>query len=315
MNSKNKYDPEDIESLLLNKDFRELYKEEKEFVLRHIESEEEYNAMRKAILNITIAKKEDIPLTPDPSIKNDLIAAFEESSHYKHIRSFSLNQLFASFNYHKRPAFQIAFASIILLFVTYFIFIKPDRNQENLMVEERKEQEIEKISSGNNNEKNQVEERSDRIINKAIESDKVSSDNKIGDLRESDLLAYKTPVENEIMEVTEDSYMPRSEKNLMPTMDNNKKEINADEVFSDKETTISYGKDVAGETISSDHMDKTKMAYTSEIQEETISLTAVSAKKSNINSRNQKGIKAKRKIKSRTLNEDAALIYILYTAL
>ena len=52
MKRKFKYDPEDLESLLLNKRFNELYPEEKEFVLRHMDSAEEDASMRKTLLSI-----------------------------------------------------------------------------------------------------------------------------------------------------------------------------------------------------------------------------------------------------------------------
>ena len=42
MSSELKYQPEDIEFILLNKDFNELNKEERRFVDEFIKSEEEY---------------------------------------------------------------------------------------------------------------------------------------------------------------------------------------------------------------------------------------------------------------------------------
>jgi hypothetical protein len=36
MNIKGKYEPEDLESLLMEKDFASLYPEEREYVLRHM---------------------------------------------------------------------------------------------------------------------------------------------------------------------------------------------------------------------------------------------------------------------------------------
>ena len=44
MSDKQVYDPEDIESLLIHKEFEELYPAEKEFVLKHIEQKTRVHA-------------------------------------------------------------------------------------------------------------------------------------------------------------------------------------------------------------------------------------------------------------------------------
>jgi hypothetical protein len=50
MNKDFKYDPEDIESLMMHKHFTELLPDEREFVLKHIDSESEYEHLRETLM-------------------------------------------------------------------------------------------------------------------------------------------------------------------------------------------------------------------------------------------------------------------------
>ena len=72
------YDPEDIESLMMHKSFTDLYPEEKEFVLRHMDSEKEYESMRKT-LNAIVSDNSSEPLLKAPSrLKKNLMAEFDQ---------------------------------------------------------------------------------------------------------------------------------------------------------------------------------------------------------------------------------------------
>lgn len=94
MKQQEKYDPEDIESLLLNKQFYELYPEERAFVLKHLEDESEYNRLRRLLLEIhEIAASDDL-LTPDSSIKRHLMNEIKKEKKGKF--TIWLNSLFAS---------------------------------------------------------------------------------------------------------------------------------------------------------------------------------------------------------------------------
>ncbi|NNE56464.1 MAG: hypothetical protein HKN32_10615, partial [Flavobacteriales bacterium] len=75
MDEKRKYDPEDIESLLLHKEYVELYPEEKKFVLEHMDSIEEYDSMRKTLLSI---QQTEGPgrIEPREGMKEALLAEF-----------------------------------------------------------------------------------------------------------------------------------------------------------------------------------------------------------------------------------------------
>lgn len=70
------YDPQDIESLMLLKSFEELYPEEREFVLQHVESMEEYEEMRKLLGALHAGEGADPLLQPDPSIRRNLMRDF-----------------------------------------------------------------------------------------------------------------------------------------------------------------------------------------------------------------------------------------------
>ncbi|MAR68585.1 MAG: hypothetical protein CL833_15155 [Crocinitomicaceae bacterium] len=78
MSSELKYQPEDIEFILLNKDFNELNKEERRFVDEFIKSEEEYLLMRKTLLNISKSVHPEVEIVPPYSIKDRLMAEFDE---------------------------------------------------------------------------------------------------------------------------------------------------------------------------------------------------------------------------------------------
>jgi hypothetical protein len=111
MNDQLKYDPEDIESLLMHKQFHELYEEERQFVLQHLGGEEEYESLRKTLFELHNVSAREQWLEPDPSIKKALMAEFatEEKGGLK----IWLNSLFngISLDWMRRPAFGVAFAT------------------------------------------------------------------------------------------------------------------------------------------------------------------------------------------------------------
>ena len=94
MNKHQLYDPEDLESLLEHKNFNELYPEERQFVLRHIDSESEYDSLRQTLLSLRGLLKNDVDITPDQSIRRNVLDVFEA----RHKRpGFSLNAWFMLF--------------------------------------------------------------------------------------------------------------------------------------------------------------------------------------------------------------------------
>jgi hypothetical protein len=117
MKFESKYDPEDIESLLLHKQFNELYPEEKEFVLRHLENEQEYESMRSVLMELKNISSSDEWLEPDASIKKNLMREF--SSEKKSRFVIWLNSLFAFPDrpWYSQRGVQISFGIFILGFM------------------------------------------------------------------------------------------------------------------------------------------------------------------------------------------------------
>jgi hypothetical protein len=135
-----KYDPEDIESLLLNKQFAELYPEEKEFVLRHLSDEEQYNSMRKMLIEIREISQSDDLLTPDASIKKNLMAQFE--SERKGRFTIWLNSLFAAPDvpWFRQSGVQMAFGIGVVLIGVWGIMQWNNSNTPAALAEVRKEE-------------------------------------------------------------------------------------------------------------------------------------------------------------------------------
>lgn len=136
MSMKTKYDPEDIEALLLNKSFVDLYPEEKLFVLRHINSQEEYAEMRHTLLNIHNAKNIDDSITPSHKIKEDLMAMMAE----KKPVGFSLNSVLLflfpeDVSFYKKPAFQFGIGIILILLTLPLFITKEPSNGQTLLAE------------------------------------------------------------------------------------------------------------------------------------------------------------------------------------
>lgn len=116
-----KYDPEDIESLLLNKAFEDLYPEEKEFVLRHVETAEEYESLRKTIFELHKNTDGEDWLEPDSKLKKELLAEFasEEKSGFR----IWLNSLFyqREKTWYRQPAWLALGGVCILIGLLFFV--------------------------------------------------------------------------------------------------------------------------------------------------------------------------------------------------
>lgn len=76
MEKEQKYDPEDLESLMIHKSFEELYPEEKEFVLRHLDGPAEYESMRLTLIAVQEKLHKGKGIQPRPEIKSELLAKF-----------------------------------------------------------------------------------------------------------------------------------------------------------------------------------------------------------------------------------------------
>jgi hypothetical protein len=121
MEKKFKYDPEDIESLLMHKQFNELFEEEREFILQHIEGEEEYESLRKTLFELHDTSMTAEWLEPEPSIKEALMKEFAQEK--KGSFRIWLNSLFVipEIVWYRRPAIQVTFAGVCALIAVVFI--------------------------------------------------------------------------------------------------------------------------------------------------------------------------------------------------
>lgn len=139
MNPLFKYDPEDMESLLLHKQFHELYPEEKEFVLRHMSGPEEYDSLRRTLLELHDASNHDEWLEPDDQLKRTLMAEFQREHRSRFI--VWLNALFATpeLPWYRRPAVQLALGSILIAGIV--ISLWPDTSSPTF-AELRKEESV-----------------------------------------------------------------------------------------------------------------------------------------------------------------------------
>ncbi|MDZ4822152.1 MAG: hypothetical protein SH856_01710 [Flavobacteriales bacterium] len=130
-----KYDPEDIESLMMNKGFDELYPEEKNFVLQHLEDEDEYESIRKTLFEVQLDSRNNKWLEPDASIRKNLMAQFST----EHKRGFFiwLNSLFAmpERSWGMRPAYVLVIASVVI--VAGVLFFMNQSGNQSLIAENK----------------------------------------------------------------------------------------------------------------------------------------------------------------------------------
>jgi len=119
MEKDQKYDPEDLESLLMHKRFEELYPEEKDFVLRHLEGPEEYSSMRQTLLFVQKNIHDEGGIQPRPEIKSALMAKFEKEKPVAAWRIW-LNGLFAFRMPQLRWAMPVGIAAAVLFGWMYF---------------------------------------------------------------------------------------------------------------------------------------------------------------------------------------------------
>ncbi len=119
------YGPEDLEYLLANKHFNELYPEEKEYVLQHIENESEYSELR----NILLIMEEPEPLDTEPSpTMKDRLMSLHRTHHGKPSLKIWLNSLFNGLSLAdlvRRPAFQLS--TVACLFVIGWLVMPSEK--------------------------------------------------------------------------------------------------------------------------------------------------------------------------------------------
>ncbi|MCH2198008.1 MAG: hypothetical protein MK081_04450 [Flavobacteriales bacterium] len=134
MNDSYTYDPEDIESLMKHKSFSELYVDERAFVLKHIEDEDEYESMRHLLLSMSKVSSDD-GLRSRPATKEAVMAAFREQR--KRTAWYTLNGLMSLLVIPERkwflqPGLQLAALVGVILSVA---ILTPSSKESKLVAE------------------------------------------------------------------------------------------------------------------------------------------------------------------------------------
>lgn len=78
MDRRERYDPEDIETLMQERSFDELLEEERAYVLRHVSGRAEYEAMRALLMQMRHVSQDHGTMEADPAIRGRIMQAFRE---------------------------------------------------------------------------------------------------------------------------------------------------------------------------------------------------------------------------------------------
>jgi hypothetical protein len=118
------YHIEDLETLLLQKEYAALLPEEKTFVHQHIKDEQAYSQMRALLYKMIEESQDDTEWTdPDPRVKQNLDALFSPADNETPIIPFYQNKIFWSLT---------GIAALFL--IGFFIFLP--KGQENMELAE-----------------------------------------------------------------------------------------------------------------------------------------------------------------------------------
>lgn len=189
MNNKFKYDPENLEYLLLNKQYNELRETEKIYVLKHLSSPEEYAQMRQALLStVQHNPAADDLLKPNKHIKEQLLQQFKEQRQVE--RMAWLNVLFAPLR-ELQPAIKITLGGLavaIILVVGLIFFtdgeqpqqqLADNQNTETSSKPERPEERQANAETATKEQPKKEQEEADIHMNKEVEkSSQMAEENK-----------------------------------------------------------------------------------------------------------------------------------------
>lgn len=139
MNQDSKYQPEDIEFILLNCDYEDLDTEQMAFVSEMIESKEEYMLMRRTLINIAEVAPNKVDIVPPFSIKNKLMSEFERGGSRR--LTWWPNFVGTLFPREKRftakPGIQMAFTiSVLVLIIVVIPWKELNQEQSDLALQE-----------------------------------------------------------------------------------------------------------------------------------------------------------------------------------
>lgn len=151
-----KYDPEDIESLMIHKSFTDLYPEERAFVLKHLDSELEYESMRNTLISVQSRDKSD-RISPPPRMKKELLQMMD-GQRKKGIVVW-LNGFFPFVSANSRvPAFAMGSLSIAAVLVAVFLMFPSSEPERFSDLEDKfKNKQVEQESAAKKDELLQAE--------------------------------------------------------------------------------------------------------------------------------------------------------------
>ncbi|MBK8338689.1 MAG: hypothetical protein IPK99_01120 [Flavobacteriales bacterium] len=136
MEKRERYDPEDLESLLSERAFDELLAEERAYVLRHVSGRDEYEAMRATLGQLRAHPSGRAPIVADPETRDRVLAAFREAHQPQWriwLNSISLWLMPERPVLLWRPA--LALASLVLLVVAGVTWFRGQNGLENAVAE------------------------------------------------------------------------------------------------------------------------------------------------------------------------------------
>lgn len=116
-----RYDPEDLEHLMLERAFDELLPEEQAYALRHLQDAEEYERMRALLLLVQAEAKDEAPMNAAPATRERVLRTFREQRRPQW--RIWLNST-GAFLFPPRPAlyWRPALALGLLVMVSLFLF-------------------------------------------------------------------------------------------------------------------------------------------------------------------------------------------------
>ena len=151
----------DVEFYLLNREYNELSSDELAIVNEHVESEQEFNEMKAAVMGVGNFFKEERELEPNPSIKAALLKEFDKQ---QPARAYWLNGIFVSLFPKEKKLFQkpgmqlIGLAASVLLIVTIAFNGNADINNSALAQNEGVKTEEETVQEVSELEREEVAE-------------------------------------------------------------------------------------------------------------------------------------------------------------
>jgi hypothetical protein len=128
MNNLSKYDPEDLESLMMHKSFEELLPEERAFVLRHISSPSEYEHLRTLLIT-TLSEWQSEDTLPGKHIKQNVMKEFRKQHEEKAGWRIWLNSLFSSSFDQNYSLWLGGSFAILCVFIGVYFWVLPDNQQ------------------------------------------------------------------------------------------------------------------------------------------------------------------------------------------